>query len=95
MLAVIGDVFDQIDETVDELRIGVRNISDSRSAEIDVKLQMMKRVGPASHFGIDEGAAGTRADAGDMSVVIDKARRIDVVESAFDQILRLNTDTSG
>src|SRR5687768_2174139 len=62
------------------------NIGDPCSAEIHLELQMIKRVSPTSHFRIDECAVGTRTDAGDVSVIVDEARLIDVVESAFDQI---------
>lgn len=52
-------------------------------------------MGPTPHLGINERATGTRANAGDVRVMVNEARRIDVVECAFDQILRPNADTIG
>ena len=45
-------------------------------------------MGPPSHFGIDKGAAGTRANTGNVRVVINQSRRINVVKGAFDQVCR-------
>jgi hypothetical protein len=52
---------------------------------------MMKRVSPGAHFWIDESARGTRADSGDVGVVIDESRWINIIESTLDQISRFRT----
>src|ERR1041385_4900783 len=48
----------------------------------------MKRVSPRQHLRIDERFRAADAETRDMNVMIDEPRRIDVVESAFDEVGR-------
>ncbi len=46
----------------------------------------MKRVCPSAHFGVNKGPGVARADPGNMRVMIYQAFRVDIFESAFDQV---------
>src|ERR1041384_6976616 len=60
-----------------------------RAAQIDCKLDAMKRMPPRSHLGIDGVRAMARADACDVRVIINEPRRINVSECAFGEIAPL------
>ncbi len=50
-------------------------------------------MGPPSHLGIDKGAAGTRANTGNVRVVINQSCGINLVKGAFDQVCSAGPNT--
>jgi hypothetical protein len=50
----------------------------------------MKRVSPRQHLRIDERFRTTDAESCNMHVMIDETRRVDVVESALDEVGRFH-----
>lgn len=57
MLAVIGNVCDEVCETLKQLRISAMFVIHAGGAHIDFELHAMKRVLPRSHLRVNERAA--------------------------------------
>ena len=95
MLAVNRNAIDKIREPLNELSVGVLFVIRGGRTHVDLKLESMKRVAPRSHLRVHKRAAAVRTETGNVNVMIDEPRRIDIVESPFDQIRRALTDFAG
>src|SRR5947209_20317147 len=62
---------------------------DPCAAQIDCKLEAMKRMPPRPHLGIDGVRAVARADACNVRVIINQPRRVNVSKRTLDEIGRL------
>lgn len=92
MLAVPANMTHEAHEPVDNLRVGLVFIDCAGRAHINLELQTMKRMSPRAHLRIDESVRAANAKTRDVNVMIHQLLRIDIVESAFHQIRRLNTE---
>src|SRR5215510_199288 len=92
VFAVILDTCDETRESRSRLVISLVFIANARRTHIHLQLQTMERMSPRQHLRIDKSFSATDAESGNVNVVIDQLRRIDVVERAPDQVRRLRTN---
>ena len=85
VLAAMLDVADEAHEPFGELRVGAAHIFDARGAEVDGELGAVERVAPRAHLRVDLVARAARAQPGDVRVVIDEPRGVNVREGRFDK----------
>jgi hypothetical protein len=50
----MGKVLDEVHKPLDHSSIGIGDVLDASCAEIDLELQMVKRVLPGKHLGVDK-----------------------------------------
>src|ERR1044072_6838819 len=92
MFAVPANMAHEADEPVHNLRVSLLFIDCAGRAHINLELKPMKRMSPRAHLRIDEGVRPANAKTRDVNVMVYQLLRIDIVESAFHQIRRFNTE---
>jgi hypothetical protein len=86
MFAMVGNVFYEAPEPLNQLGVRVLNFVHSCRAQVDFEFQVMKRMSPAAHFWVNKSAGVARANPGDMRVMIYQAMAINIFEGAFNQV---------